>query len=510
MNKNQYTFYCKNCKTIPLIELNPKKEELNILTTCKCHKQYLKSDIFYKNYYHQVSILKDEGENVNKEVMNNLIDHYLKRKEIFDKKCKKLKEDIIKIFEDTIKKIESFYDKNNDINNKINKIVHILINNYKTNPNNSINIKNIIFNTQINKNSFLDVNDIRLTKIINKVNYFFGNNFIINSNTFKLLRLSNESYGKKIFLEIENNLFARNISNNYIKIFDNEKNTAKIKLHNTINNLLIDENKKHLISLENNLLIKFWDVQEIKNKLKDNNNDKGINIFPLYKYEHSQFINEILYIEKNILLLMDKTNISIYEYNIFEANFRVKKNLNVEECNNCKIIKRNNKINICCFSHKNFIVIDYPELTITNTIEICDTNSKFVYYEQINNDEIILGDKENLKIYDFKSNKILLNRKINFNITCLKILRDNTLLVCGRCEIKRFLLKTMQELPQLIILENYKDYSSDEENIGILSNLDRDMKDVKSIYEFIGGKIMIVMDYSIEIYGPDIDSDIKI
>ena len=47
-------------------------------------------------------------------------------------------------------------------------------------------------------------------------------------------------------------------------------------------------------------------------------------------------------------------------------------------------------------------------------------------------------------------------------------------------------------------------------SIGIISYLDRDMRDVKSIYEFKGGKIMVIMDYSIEIYGPDIDSDIKI
>ena len=71
----------------------------------------------------------------------------------------------------------------------------------------------------------------------------------------------------------------------------------------------------------------------------------------------------------------------------------------------------------------------------------------------------------------------------------------------------------MQELPQLIILENkYFNSSSDDESIGFLPNLDRDMKDVKSIYQLPNGKIIIVMNYYIEIYGLDryIDIDNKI
>ena len=509
--KKEYSFYCIKCKSIPLIELNPKESQLNILTTCKCHKQYLNSEIFYKNYYKEISFLKEKEENININItINKLIENYLKHKEIFKTKCEEIKNNTIDILKKAIKKIESFYEENNEINIKIDKIIQKLIDNYKSNPNNKNNIKNIILNTQINEHSFIKVKDNFLNQLFKNINDFFKNNFIINSYKLKLLNKYNESNTTKIFIEIGDDLFAKTI-NDSIEIFDYKNNFENTLVNlSKINNLLIDENKKYLISLDKNYSIKFWDIEDIKNKFND---IKNIMIPPIYQYEEQDFVDEIVYIEKNILLLSNNENLFIYEYNINEKSFKEVKRLKMKSVKNYKIIKRKNKINICCVDKKSLVLIDYPELKIIDNIEIFNKYYHLKYYEQINNDEIIIGESHFLKIFNLNKKRITLIKRINFEVTCFKILKDNTLLVGGRSEIKRFFLKTMQELPQLIILENkYFNSSSDDESIGFLPDLDRDMKDVKSIYQLPNGKIIIVMNYYIEIYGLDryIDIDNKI
>ena len=49
--KKYNRFFCIKCNYIPLIQIIPKKENINILYSCKCCKNYIQLDIFIKNYY---------------------------------------------------------------------------------------------------------------------------------------------------------------------------------------------------------------------------------------------------------------------------------------------------------------------------------------------------------------------------------------------------------------------------------------------------------------------------
>ena len=524
MNKNEYGFYCSKCKQIPLIQINPKDEDINILSTCNCGKQYLPRETFFKNYYKQIILSKDEEEdknfNFNNEEVNDLIQKYLKYKEEFNSYFKKMKETIIDILNEAIKVTELLYNINKNINDKIDNIIQILIKNYRLNPKINNNIKNIILNSKISDiNSFPGFDEItgNFSFLKHRANQIFKYKYIIENNSLKFLTTLHEDENNHIFLdednhiflEIEKDIFAKAYKGSYcVKIFNynNYNEAISLNFKNTIKNILIDENKKYLISLDQQS-IKFWDIQNIMNNMKENDK-KAINYNPVFQCESPEIISTLYYLEKNLLLLINNKNIYIYQYNINERDLKKIKSITTEEVkltniffsdnsvNYCKIIKRGkNKINICFLWPNGFILIDFPELKIIDIICIDEENDNLPYYcAQINNDEIIIGKGNCLKIYDLKYNKISLTKEIGFEMLCLKILKDNTLLVGGLNGIQLFLLKALQEVTGLIKLENFQDQDS------VVNPIFPIMNRLISVYELSNGNIMLVLHGSIKIF----------
>ena len=135
-NETISSFFCPKCETIPQIEIYPKDNHLNILATCKCHKQLLKYDIFYKNYFKQ-NLKKSSIKNIQNKIyindelnnkINKQISNYEMSRDNFYEKLLEIKKGLIENMNATIKKIEKIYEDNKDINDKINKIMKILIN----------------------------------------------------------------------------------------------------------------------------------------------------------------------------------------------------------------------------------------------------------------------------------------------------------------------------------------------------------------------------------------------
>ena len=77
---------------------------------------------------------------------------------------------------------------------------------------------------------------------------------------------------------------------------------------------------------------------------------------------------------------------------------------------------------------------------------------------------------------------------------CLKILKDNTLLVGGLNGIQLFLLKALQEVTGLIKLENFQDQDS------VVNPIFPIMNRLISVYELSNGNIMLVLHGSIKIF----------
>ena len=82
-----------------------------------------------KNIQNKIYFNDELNNKINKQISN-----YEISRDNFYEKLLEIKKSLIENLNATIKKIEKIYEDNKDINDKINKIMKILINNYNSNP----------------------------------------------------------------------------------------------------------------------------------------------------------------------------------------------------------------------------------------------------------------------------------------------------------------------------------------------------------------------------------------
>lgn len=504
---NSDSFYCLKCETIPLIELAPKENELKILTSCQCHRQLLKSRPFFKNYYnpdkYQLKSEFEEGDP--KSYINKLIQNYYDYKDKFINNSNRIKQEAINIYKTAIQRIEEAFEVNRKINDKIDKIIQILINAYKSNPVELVNKKNIILNLQLNTNINIgSLNFDYISSAVNKIQNYFKNNYLIMSKSFKI---TNTFSNTKELIEIKKDLFAVKFQDKYIKIMKNKSNNKWISLKSNIeiNKLLIDRTNDYLISLDKEQSIKFWDIKEIEKRFNDAKENEFVDIIPLYEFQHKNKILELITMENNILCGCEERKLFTYKYDINQKTHNLMKSINVvNTLQNLTQIKRKEKNFLCCKDDNYLILLEIPQLTEINRIKIGKWKNELCYYEQIYENEIIIGIDRCLKILNLDTFTITLSKKINMEIRCIKKLKDTSILVGGRKIVKRFSIQTFEELPQLIVFD--QDNSDSDEDYGIGSGVLDLTKDVQRIKELSNGNIMLFLKYDINIYGLNVSS----
>ena len=505
-NETISSFFCPKCETIPQIEIYPKDNHLNILATCKCHKQLLKYDIFYKNYFKQ-NLKKSSIKNIQNKIyindelnnkINKQISNYEMSRDNFYEKLLEIKKGLIENMNATIKKIEKIYEDNKDINDKINKIMKILINNYNSNPYVEINLKNIFLNTQKNSLHKKTI-DFNSKKLLTNISQIYNENYIIKPYNYNLIK-SYMFYGNdNKMVEIKKGLFAINY-NGSIRIGEINKKEFNLKTTG-IKNLLTDEKKEYLISHETDNSIIFWNISEIEKIYKNNKNkERNLDLSPTFKIKFEYEISELINLGNNMLCGNNSKSAFIIQYSINKQNFQIIGKID-NNLKNLMLMKRKNEKYIICKDEKFLDIISVPELNLTNMIQIGKWENELFYYEQINEDEILIGINKCIKIFNLKSSKITLTKKIYLNIMSLKKLEDNTILIGGRNEIKRFSLKTLEELPKLINVDesSLKLFDDDDDEIGL--NLNINENDVRAINQTSEGNIMVFLEYDIKIFG---------
>ena len=300
-------------------------------------------------------------------------------------------------------------------------------------------------------------------------------------------------------VEIKKGLFAINY-NGSIRI--GEINKKELNLKTTgIKNLLTDEKKEYLISHETDNSIIFWNISEIEKIYKNNKNkERNLDLSPTFKIKFEYEISELINLGNNMLCGNNSKSAFIIQYSINKQNFQIIGKID-NNLKNLMLMKRKNEKYIICKDEKFLDIISVPELNLTNMIQIGKWENELFYYEQINEDEILIGINKCIKIFNLKSSKITLTKKIYLNIMSLKKLEDNTILIGGRNEIKRFSLKTLEELPKLINVDesSLKLFDDDDDEIGL--NLNINENDVRAINQTSEGNIMVFLEYDIKIFG---------
>ena len=208
--------------------------------------------------------------------------------------------------------------------------------------------------------------------------------------------------------------------------------------------------------------------------------------------------------ENNILCGCGEKNLFTYKYDINQKTHNLMKKINVvNTLQNLTQIKRKEKNYLCCKDENFFVLLDIPQLTEINRIQIGKWKNELCHYEQIFENEVIIGIDRCLKILNLDTFNITLTKKINMEIRCIKKLRDTSILVGGRKIVKRFSIQTMEELPQLIVFD--QNNSDSDEDYGIGQGIIDLRKDVQSINELSNGNIILFLKHDINIYGLNID-----
>ena len=529
MEKQYYDgYFCKKCSSIPLIQIIPKINNSKIFSSCKCFKHYQTIDNFIKcNYHKNIDInnisnnshnkyFENKDSKYNEKIDINLIINNLnKTKEKIEKESNEIKNKIIEIFQKKIDEIKELYKNYIATNNKIILVLEEIIKSYQLIKDNQSNFLNLLNNFAINDLSRTDIDFYKsssLDIIFNKTKNYFDNGLIISdSNLIKKYEnkiVSYHPFKAKCFIELDNYICASCLDfSNSIALYDLNNlssNSILFQAHSKTVNWIIKSNKNNIISCGDDGLIKIWPIitdsyinqqqklDNLGNKMRFFNYSININanLIPIYEYQFENLklvkIKKMIHLKGNKFLVISEGNILIFQYNINENKSKIDliKSCDEHQLIDAILILKENFEIIATYNEDTLIFLNIPDLEPINkkNIRITDRNSLV----QLNSNELLIDTFMSFKILDINNFKIKLIIKKLEGSQFLLNLNDGTIIQSNTNGIKRFLIRTMEELPHLNYI-NDDDYDYFSERIVYMYKL----KDGKFILCHSNGKIEI-------------------
>ena len=533
-------YYCQKCNLIPLIQIIPQQNNIKIFSSCKCHKQYQSIEAFIKKNYKNdiVDINKISKESLineyykyknkkeeNKVDINFIINKLNQAKDKIRKEGMEIKERIIEIYQRKINEINQLYDNYIKKNNNIILVIEQMIKSYQLINDNQSNIYNLLNNCSFNdknKSKNLLKNYITLDSLFkNAENYFNEELIILNSSKSegfenKYLFFSNNSI--RTFIELDGGICA-SCSNNQSNIYlynlnDLNYENYSFKAHLKEVNWIIKSNKNNIISCSDDGIIKIWPIittsflLKIKSNISEEKDLKvyktkkvnDISLKPLYEIE---FVDEdTIIIEKMINLKDDKfaacskANVFIFKYIIEEDKNNIKIEL-AKSFNSIYVIKEifvieKEKNEIIALNNNFYLIfLETTNLDIINKLGIKSSTKNCLI--QLNQNELLYQEGNYFKLVEINKFKTKLIIKNNDANDFLLNMKDGTFIQSSYSGIKRYFIKTMEELPSLIQINNDNDdyynnsYDTYDEKITYMYKL----KDGRVIICYKNGRIEI-------------------
>ena len=510
MEKKNYSgYFCKKCNSIPLIQIIPKENNSKILSSCKCRKHYQTIDNFIKCNYHKdidINKITDNKFFENKDSKDDetiyipfITEQLNKNWKKMKKEADKIKNKIIELFQRKIDEVNKLYKSYIENNNKIILVLEELIKSYQLIEDNHSNILNIINNFSFkelyttDKTFFINQS---LDGIFKKVKNYFDSEFIINaSNLIKKDKNKFVKHGSNnlaCFLELDNSICA-SCSNwdDSICLYDlNNLNDNNIyfKAHSKVVNWLIKSNKNNIISCGNDDLIKIWPIitesyinqQKKLYNLNNNMNNKylysfykkmRLDLIPIYEFklDNSQLthVMKMIHLKENKFLLFTDYNIFIFKY-IIDENKIIIDLIENYKTNNLidaiTILKKNDEI-IGAYNNTSLFFLNIPDLKFINKINIKLMAGNSLM--QLSTNDLLLADRYSFKIIDINNFKIKLIIKYPYNTEFLLNLNDGTIIQGTFFGVKRLLIRTLEELPDLVEYEKDEDANYTEKIINM-------------------------------------------
>ena len=501
MSEIKYSgYYCNKCNYIPLIKIIPKNNEIKVFSSCKCNKQYENLDTFLKNKYrnnitNSDTIIKESPNNshnqleFDKSKIESILEKFNKEKLKIVEEGINIKNQLIDIFNKKIKEVNEMFLKYSEKNNKIFIILEQLIKSYELMKDNKSNILNVLNNCQIKEN--IKVNYFQkykdLESLTKEIENYFNNKYII-SNLDTSMSLENiysyySSNRIKNIIELDNDLCAYcSEMNNKISFIDfkkSEKILFTFKAHTKNIEHIFKSNMNNIISFGKEKKIKIWPIIDenyiagikekninLYNTNKTNFKEKEIeiNLNPILEYdlEKEENILKIIGLKDNKFLIAFMGNsFLLFKYSINNIeliqNYEYK-NQNISFLFDVFIIQRENNEILALNNDENIHFLELNDFKFIKslTFRYMQKNSLI----QINSKEILIADGYTLKLIDLNNFNIKLTVKNEDKKIFLLNLNDGTFIQSTGIEIKRYFIKTMEELPlldKIIFEDNYDD-----------------------------------------------------
>ena len=292
-----------NCKTTIISTINPSNinyyetlSTLNFSKRAKTIKNSPKINVksnyedIIKIYENEIKKLKLELDKKNNVLYSNEIVNKLKDENFqLEKKIKLLNNQIIMITKD--KTINNENNSNNNYNINNNNVINNINNNYNNNYNNNEEFNNNNINNNINENINNNNNNNFINNDFNKNNNNnINENLNNNNNNFNQNDFNKNNNNINEYINNNNNNFNQNEENYDINNFNNETNNI-IKnndINNNFNNLNISNNNENNIlkNSENNIENNNNNLNNLKN-IKNNNKNSNNNDFNISKKENN-------------------------------------------------------------------------------------------------------------------------------------------------------------------------------------------------------------------------------
>ena len=521
--RNYSGYFCSKCKYIPLIKIISKYNNIKVFSSCKCHKQYENLESFLKNKYKKDIIDKSK---INKEspynyhnkisfeksTLDSIIQKFNEEKIKIIEEGIKIKNQLIELFQKKIEEVNKMYLKYSEKNNKIFLIIEQLIRSYESLKENKSNILNILNNCKLRKIYRINYfeNYINLESLTKSIENYFCNEYIIsNLDSSDCLENIYSYYSKnkiKEFIELNNEICAFiSECDNKISLLDFnqfQKEFYTFKAYNQNIAYIIKSSMNNVISIGDANIIKIWPniersmITEERNKNISNEDDKknnykdkeiSFNLNPIIisNLEIKESVIKMINIKENRFLIALKSNIFLlFKYSINDIEliqkYENKNNLsNFDDIfyiqkENIEMICLNDKSNIYYFELENFKYIK------SNPLKYMNKNSLI----QINPKEILIGDGYNFQIITLDFFNIKLKLRNEDKKLYLLNLNDGTFIQSTGDKLKRYFIKTMEELPLL----EQNDYEDNYDDSLDYNNYNDDI--IYYLYRLNDGKII--------------------
>ena len=524
MEETNYSgYFCSKCKYIPLIKIITKDNNIKVFSSCKCHKQYENLESFLNNKSKKAIIDKSK---INKEspynyhnkisfeksTLDSIIQKFNEEKIKIIEEGIKIKNQLIELFQKKIEEVNKMYLKYSEKNNKIFLIIEQLIRSYESLKENKSNILNILNNCKLKKINRINYfeNYINLESLTKSIENYFCNEYIIsNLDSSDCLENIYSYYSKnkiKEFIELNNEICAFiSECDNKISLLDFnqfQKEFYTFKAYNQNIAYIIKSSMNNVISIGDANIIKIWPniersmITEERNKNISNEGDKknnykdkeiSFNLNPIIisNLEIKESVIKMINLKENRFLIALKSNIfllfkcSINDIELIQK-YENKNNLsNFDDIfyiqkENIEMICLNDKSNIYYFELENFKYIK------SNPLKYMNKNSLI----QINPKEILIGDGYNFQIITLDFFNIKLKLRNEDKKLYLLNLNDGTFIQSTGDKLKRYFIKTMEELPLL----EQNDYEDNYDDSFDYNNYNDDI--IYYLYRLNDGKII--------------------